>query len=179
MKRKYLLTLLFATAGMSAYAQQKAPAIVQGNFNKRKAVSVMLYEVSYGERQEFATTKLSENNAFAFQLPAAKPGFYYLSVDPKRGGIRVWLAPGVKLNLQVFDSGYSIINPSAENKALMEWENMRAPLRAMSRSMLNDNPMYRSLADNITWRYFLPILHAFLPMAEKFRNKIYKTNKSF
>lgn len=180
MKRKYLLPLLFATAGTSAFAQQKAPAIVQGSFNKKQASSVMLYEVNYGEREEFARTKLSgENKSFAFQVPAAKSGYYYLSADPKRGGIRIWLAPGVKLQLQVQDSGYSIINPSAENKALMEWENMRAPLRAMSRSMLNDNPRYRSLADTSTYRSFFPMLQAFLPKAAAFRKKINTGNKTF
>lgn len=179
MKRNHLLSWLFATAGISAYAQQKAPAIVQGHFNKSKVNSVQLYEVNYGEREEFARTKLSEHKAFAFQVPAAKAGYYYLSADPKRGGIRIWLAPGVKVNLQVHDSGYSIINPSAENKALMEWEQMRAPLKAMSKSMLNDNPMYRRLADTGTYRSFFPMLQAFLPKAEQFRKKINTGNKNF
>ncbi|QEC43944.1 TlpA family protein disulfide reductase [Pseudobacter ginsenosidimutans] len=175
MKKHFFLPLLFPFAA----AAQQAPAIVQGVYNKTKAVAVSLYEVKDGEREEFAKTKLSAGNHFAFQLPAAKTGFYYLGNDPQRGGFRIYLSPGAKLNLLVTDSGYQVNNASAESKLLLEWETLRAPLRAMSRGMFNDNPQYRRMADTGTYRSFFPMLEAMLPKAEAFKKKISSPNKSF
>ncbi len=84
-----------------AATAQQSPAIVQGVYERNKVSGITLYEVKDGEREEFAKTKLSADKAFAFQLPAAKAGFYYLANDPRRGGIRIYLAPGMKLNLLV------------------------------------------------------------------------------
>ena len=175
MKKYSILPLLFPFAA----AAQQAPAIVQGVYNRTKAVAVSLYEVKDGEREEFAKTKLSAGNNFAFQLPSAKAGFYYLGNDVQRGGVRIYLSPGAKLNLKVTDSGYQVHNASAESKLLLEWENLRAPLRAMSRSMSNDNSQYRRLADTCTYRSFFPMLEAMLPKAEAFKKKINSPNKAF
>ena len=175
MKKHFFLPLLFPFTA----AAQQAPAIVQGVYNKTKSVAVSLYEVKDGEREEFAKTRLSAGNRFAFQLPAPKAGFYYIGNDVQRGGIRIYLTPGAKLKLLITDSGYQVNNPSAESKLLLEWETLRAPLRAMSRSMFNDNTQYRRMADTGTWRSFFPMLEAMLPKAEAFKKKINSSNKAF
>lgn len=162
-----------------AATAQQSPAIVQGVYEKNKLSGITLYEVKDGEREEFAKTKLSAGKTFAFQLPAAKPGFYYLANDPKKGGIRIYLAPGMKLNLLVTDSSVQLKNASAENRLLQEWETMRAPLRAISKSMSNDNLKYRRMADTSTFHSFFPLLEAMLPKAEAFKKKINSPNKAF
>ncbi|MBO9635776.1 MAG: redoxin domain-containing protein [Chitinophagaceae bacterium] len=176
MKKQFIFPALLMSLAASA---QKSPAIVQGVFNKSKATAVSLYEVKDGERTEFAKTNLSDGKSFAFQLPSAKAGYYYLATDPKRGGIRIYLAPGTKLTLQVTDTGYQVTSGSAENKLLYQWEALRAPVRAMSKSFYNDNPKYRSLADTSTWKSFFPALEAMMPVAETFRKKINSPNKAF
>lgn len=176
MKKQFILPALLLPF---AAAAQQAPAIVQGAYNKSKVAAVSLYEVKEGEREEFAKTKLSTGNSFAFQLPVAKPGYYYLGTDVQRGGTRIYLAPGMKLDLQITDSAVQLKNASAENKLLQEWETLRAPLRAMSRPMQNDNFKYRRMSDTGTFRSFFPLLEDMVSKAAAFKKKINSPNKSF
>ena len=177
--KKQISLLLLTAATFHSIAQKQANAIVQGEYLKRSASTVLLYKVSAGTRQEIASVKLNDKNEFAFQVPSVQPGYYYLAPDANRNAVRIWLSPGTQLRMQITDTGYSLQSASPENKLLQEWETLRMPVRTMGNSLYNDNPIFRNMSDTGTYHSFFPQLHETIAKAEAFRKRINTANKAF
>ncbi|WP_295126099.1 TlpA disulfide reductase family protein [uncultured Chitinophaga sp.] len=170
---KNKLRLLSAAFGVFAMLTTHAavpPTIIQGKVNKEKPGTLYFYTVKEGEMQEYAHTRVGADNGFIMGISAVEEGYYYVS-DNKRDYIRLYLKPGeqVKMNLSE-DARYELVNPSAENKLLLEWANQSVDLRRKALMIKSDTATYVS---------FFPKFEQMEKSAAALKAKATTSNKKF
>lgn len=174
MKIRYqsLLTAVILSAGLHAAAQTKPMATIRGKVDKEKVAKVYLFHVAQGEMTEYATTRLDAGRNYAFALPDAKEGFYYVSDNNSRRSLptRFYLKPGENVTVDIHATSTDITGTSPENKLLGQWEKMYSELAV---------PSFRFFEGNYDYKSFFPALEAFIPKAEAFKKQINTPNKSF
>lgn len=148
---------------------QNSLTLVQGTFNKENTQSVVLFDVRDGEKVVYATTRLAKDNQFAFALPRIEKGFYYVTNQEKNTFLRIYLKPGDKINVQVEENDYQLIQSTPENQVLKSWIDFSYPVTRISTQP----------KDTTTYRSFFPTLIDFLPKATAFKKKINTPNTAF
>jgi thiol-disulfide isomerase/thioredoxin len=166
MKKIYLLfCLAYVCAG--GYAQV---TIVKGADNRSVPRPLTFFSVNEGGKAVYASTRLDNENGFAFAIPHCEEGFYYISDTMKREFIRIYLKKGENLDITLKDNGmYQVNAGSPENKLMAEWRQMTAGIEKAT-TLFSDTTTYRS---------FFPAYEALMPKANGFKKKIVTTNAKF
>ncbi|RFS23351.1 AhpC/TSA family protein [Chitinophaga silvatica] len=146
----------------------KSPSIIQGKVTNDQIRKVTLYAVVEGRKEEIATAKLNDQQAFAFAVPSPKEGFYYVSTGIRGGDARIYLKPGDNLSLIVEDGEYSLQSGSAENKVLQQWSRQLKPLTM---------PIVKM--DTSTFQSYFPKLEALVAQVKSNKQKVATPNKAF
>jgi thiol-disulfide isomerase/thioredoxin len=144
------------------------PSVIQGKFTNDKIRKVSLYAVVEGRKEEIATSKVNEDQAFAFAVPSPKEGFYYISIGSRGGDTRIYLKKGDKLTLTIGDGSYTLQSGSAENKALQQWSQEIKPLT---------DPVAKF--DTTTFQSYFPKLEAIAGKVNSLKKGVATPNKAF
>ena len=170
---KIVVSLVLAAVVLStpaAFATDKGMTTISGHVNKEDVTSVLLFQVIEGKKVEFASTRLGLNNDFAFAFLSIKEGFYYLADQRKSQFIRIYLKEGEKMELELNEDGYEVVNGSKENKLLHEWHVF---------SSIITKPAFYWMKDTSSYLSFFPKVEAFWPQIPQFKERIKTKNASF
>ncbi len=133
MKKILFLSMFVFSAFAGIVAQNAAPSMISGVWNRPGSNEVSLFYTINGRLEKLATYNLKADKAFTFAFAHNDEGFYVIGTgrpETKAEKFTFYFKPGDKLNLTVNANGTYTLDGenTVENIAMTEWYNYALPL---------------------------------------------------
>jgi thiol-disulfide isomerase/thioredoxin len=148
----------------------ETPTLISGKVNNDRVTTMFLYKVEEGSKVQYASQQLNEAKTFAFAVPDAVPGFYYVGDNRKNQYLRIYLKGKEDIKVSLDEEGYSMTTTSAENKLLNQWQQIAGPVT---------NKAFEFYKDTLSFYSWFPMFEQLLPKAAAFKNTINGSDKKF
>lgn len=163
--------LFFFGLCFSFLLQAQKPATIECQIGKKVGQEIFLYGVENGRKVILATAVYQQNGYYGFKFLPEYQGFYVIG-DKQNYQYPVYLKSGDAVSLYIdADTVYLTGKKNTpENTILYKWIALSRNIEAKS---------IRSGRTRSTYRDFFPEFEAFLPAADRFKQKIKTRNKKF
>lgn len=165
------ILFLFLFLCFTFLSQAQKPATVECRIGRKVGQEIFLYRVENGRKIVMATANYHHNGYYGFRFIPEYEGFYVIG-DRQNYQYPVYLKGGDAVSVYIDADTVHLTGKTntPENTALYEWIALSRHIEAKS---------IRTGRTRSTFRDFFPEFEAFLPAADRFKQKVKTPNRKF